>query len=242
MSQYIGIGYKMQVGKTTSAEIIKNIFSSKGISAKVLNFADPLKKFCVEVLGIDSKLVYGDNNAKNTLTKYKWNDLFDEIRVKYSCSRGWKHPSVSDERCSCGTCHSINYKDTLFGFLKTGLMTVREVLQVWGTDINRNGFNQDIWAEAPFYHKHDEKIIILADTRFPNEVDAIKQHGGIIMRMERDCAPKSNHDSEMALDGYTGWNYIIQNNSDIHHLYNKFYEIIMDEIPKLNANNNLWSI
>ncbi len=241
MTQYIGIGHYLQVGKSTSAQIIKNILDSKNISSKIINFADPIKKFCIEVLGIDQKLVYGNNDDKNTLTKYKWNDLFDEVRVKYSCSEGWKHPAAFDSRCPCGTCHSIQYKDTLFGFLKTGFMSVREILQVWGTDINRDGFYPNIWAEAPFNQNYEEKIIIIADMRFPNETAAIKKHNGILIRVERDIAPKSNHISETALDGYTGWNYIVQNNSDLNHLYNKLYEIIMNEIPKMNAQQNLWS-
>lgn len=43
---------------------------------------------------------------------------------------------------------------------------------------------------------------LITDVRFPNEVDAIKNAGGIVLRVDRinNPNPKSNHISETALD------------------------------------------
>jgi hypothetical protein len=50
-------------------------------------FADTLKEFCINVLGLEHSQCYGSDEEKNTLTKYKWEDTphfnlgWDEDRV-----------------------------------------------------------------------------------------------------------------------------------------------------------------
>lgn len=53
---------------------------------------------------------------------------------------------------------------------------------------------------------------IITDVRFPNEVKAIKDKGGIIIRVNRYGMPEGDaHESETALDKYTEWDGIILN-------------------------------
>jgi hypothetical protein len=42
---------------------------------KMYSFADPLKEMCRDILGIDSHLLWGTNDHKNTLTNLKWEDV-----------------------------------------------------------------------------------------------------------------------------------------------------------------------
>ena len=74
--------------------------------------------------------------------------------------------------------------------LKMPHLTPRWVLQYWGTDVCRNNFHNDIWVASVEYKilKSVEDIVI-TDCRFDNEVSAIKNAGGITMRVVRGDQP-----------------------------------------------------
>lgn len=61
---------------------------------------------------------------------------------------------------------------------------------------------------------------IITDTRFPNEAHAVKDRGGIIVRINRPESAiqttevRLKHSSETSLDNYS-FDYIIENDSDI---------------------------
>ena len=92
----------------------------------------------------------------------------------------------------------------------------------------RNGLHPDTWVNALMcdYKKvkdKDEEYShpnwIITDVRFPNEYDAIKSKGGIIIRVNRNESEiiTNKHVSETALDDYN-FDYVINNNSDINNL------------------------
>ena len=70
-------------------------------------------------------------------------------------------------------------------------ITPRWVLQNWGTEVCRQGFHKDIWVasvENKLIKSKDD--IVITDCRFENEVDAIKNAGGITIRVERGDKPE----------------------------------------------------
>lgn len=79
-------------------------------------------------------------------------------------------------------------------------LTAREVMQIVGTDIFRKMKN-DVWAQATLnrINKESPKLAIIADCRFPNEVEAIKKANGIVIKLTRNLY-NSQHSSETALD------------------------------------------
>lgn len=79
-------------------------------------------------------------------------------------------------------------------------LTAREVLQIVGTDMFRK-MQTYVWSNATIRKILNDKpdIAVIADCRFPNEVDAIKRVGGIVIKLTRNPY-NSNHSSEMALD------------------------------------------
>lgn len=79
-------------------------------------------------------------------------------------------------------------------------MTAREVMQYVGTDIFRK-IQQNVWADATINRIKKDRagIALIADCRFPNEVEAIKNAGGIVIKLMRNIY-NSDHDSETALD------------------------------------------
>ena len=96
-------------------------------------------------------------------------------------------------------------------------MTVREFLQKLGTAV-RKEIDPDFWVKALFNTYHNGNVII-ADVRFPNEAEAIKERGGKLIRIERPGAGAGNHISETALDDYKGWDIVIDNVGTLEDLF-----------------------
>jgi len=133
-------------------------------------------------------------------------------------------------------------------------LTPRWVLQQWGTEVCRNGFHNDIWvASVENQLRKAKDNIVITDCRFANEVDAIKNAGGITLRVERgerpewyssaidyNRGPNSNPNwslSKIVLDKYkihaseyssVGLNYdhYIDNNGTIDYLHSQVEKLI----------------
>ena len=69
-------------------------------------------------------------------------------------------------------------------------ITPRKILQEFGTDIMRNNFNENIWLYNLENKLMNSKNVVISDVRFPNEIDLIMQHGGILMEVKRGMAPE----------------------------------------------------
>jgi hypothetical protein len=81
--------------------------------------------------------------------------------------------------------------------------TYRELLQSFGTDYCRK-----MWPDIWIYHWEKNiahvcprcGLILVPDVRFPNELKAIQERGGHVIRLLRTPQPEDNHESETALD------------------------------------------
>lgn len=69
-------------------------------------------------------------------------------------------------------------------------LTPRLILQLWGTEVCRAGFHQDIWIASLERKIEKDKNYVIPDTRFPNEVNLIKKIGGEIWCVKRGPDPK----------------------------------------------------
>lgn len=69
-------------------------------------------------------------------------------------------------------------------------ITPRWVLQYWGTEVCRHSFHNDIWvASLENRVRQATSDIIITDCRFPNEIQAIKNVGGKVIRIKRGAEP-----------------------------------------------------
>ena len=70
-------------------------------------------------------------------------------------------------------------------------ITPRYILQHWGTDVIRNGFHDDIWlASLENRLRSAQDDVVVTDCRFPNEIAAIRDAGGIILQIQRGPLPE----------------------------------------------------
>lgn len=146
-----------------------------------------------------------------------------------------------------------NFEDQEFKKTEMGAMwgmSVREFLQKLGTDGLRDGLHKEVWVNAlmsdykvkkkeggfqrtvksaegipyDFEYEVEYPNWIISDTRFPNEAEAIKEQGGIIVRVNRlqkQYKSVGIHPSETALDN---WDF----DTEIHNT-----RTVDDLIPKV---------
>jgi len=70
-------------------------------------------------------------------------------------------------------------------------LTPRWILQYWGTEVCRHGFHDDIWiASLENRIRKTKDNIVISDVRFPNEIKAIHNAGGIVVRVKRGDDPE----------------------------------------------------
>lgn len=127
-------------------------------------------------------------------------------------------------------------------------LTPRLVLQLWGTEVCRKAFHNDIWiASLENKLRNSKDNIVISDCRFPNEINSIKQSGGRVFWVQRGPLPdwyelaleanrdnpvarqvlseKGIHASETAWVG-TEFDAIINNNGSIEELYNQVKSLV----------------
>jgi hypothetical protein len=69
-------------------------------------------------------------------------------------------------------------------------ITPRYVLQYWGTEVVRKGFHDDMWvASLENRLRSSTDDIVITDCRFPNEIKAIRNAGGKVVRIKRGLEP-----------------------------------------------------
>ena len=96
--------------------------------------------------------------------------------------------------------------------------TVRELLQGIGQGL-RDTIDPNLWVKILFANTKGWSNYIIADVRYPNELEAIKERNGILLRIDRKGAGAGNHSSETALDDYKEWDVHIENNNSIEDLF-----------------------
>ena len=107
-------------------------------------------------------------------------------------------------------------------------LTPRLLLQLLGTECGRKIIHPNIWVNSLMRDYNSSKWLI-SDVRFPNELEAIKMHTNKLIRVVRTFEHEDNHLSEVALDYYNDWDYVINNDGSIDNLIFKVKEIMIKE-------------
>lgn len=103
----------------------------------------------------------------------------------------------------------------------TESLTPRILLQKLGTECGREIIHNNIWVNSLMADYNPTLNWIVTDVRFPNEAQAIKNHGGYLIRVNRNTGLTSEHPSETALDNYDGFDLIIDNNGSLEEYQEK---------------------
>ena len=208
----IGISGHINSGKDLAGTLLQKKYSRQNFQIK--KFADKLKERIAYTWNI-SRESLEDREFKDMLSPLgiSWRELMQREGVKMreidpdywvkalfsEFNSYWNDPSPIE-----GNNYKINS------------------LRNMGEDVFGITYNNGI-SEAEVYKNeiiHPKWII--TDVRFPNEAISIKERNGTLIRINRPSLEKDTHISETALDDYTDWDYVIENNSTLKNFIQKF--------------------
>ena len=196
--QIIGFVGKKGVGKNFVASLLEKILKENGNTyVALVAFADPIKKYLEEVLGIDHKLLYGNDTDKEKNTQYLWKNVNPSIRKKFGNPKG--------------------------------RISVRQALQMWGNELNREIWGKDIWVNTlerqintwKSYNSYKDELnncpdyVLITDIRFSNEAQIVHKVGGKLWLIDghqrTQNKKKDTHASENNVDLIKNLDYTIYN-------------------------------
>lgn len=231
----IGLSAQLQNGKDTVASLIMKLTSKEyggylGSNWSTRRFAGKLKQMTAILLGCSVDDLE-DINYKNSELPDEWNrwTMIDPGLVGSMGENdiGKVCPYFSTEQ---EVYDYINEKDW---FWLKGLkatcekMTPRKILQLLGTEGGRDVIHPNIWVNATLGDITDKDYVIITDARFPNEVVGIKKKKGIVVRIIRPSViSDSTHPSEISLNDFKDWDYVIVNDGTIEELEIKVKEML----------------
>lgn len=163
-------------------------------------FATPLKKFCMEALGLTHDQCYGPDIIRESLTPYRWKDIDPEIRESFS---------AKDEFLTARQVLQI---------VGTNLLRNKFYKKIWAEAAIRAAVSSSA------------ATCIFTDGRFVNEIEAVKDVRKFDQRFEkilnirvyRETKLTDSHESETALDIYD----LIPNQRKIEvHQYGQLMEL-----------------
>jgi hypothetical protein len=155
---------------------------------------------------------------KHGFTRVSFADSIREALVKLN-------PSIDVDGYSMKLAHAVH----ILGWerLKEVSQDIRGLMQRMGTEVGREMFGENVWAEVAFRAIKPDARVVISDLRYPNEAAAITSASGEIWRIERPgVGPANSHASETALDTYN-FPIKITNDGTIEDLY-KTVDSVLD--------------
>lgn len=211
-------GYKNS-GKDTSAEMLRYLLNSPKIfhkycwfkllkklytkPYKIVSFAQPLKNTLAILLNIN-------------VAKFNDRDFKEHVYIKLPELVITKSPkkTISEKRFE--KCISNND----FSFIQTTYLSVRQLLQVFGTEIMRNFLGDTLWINSTL---KTSPPIIISDLRFKIEYEEIKNKNGLCIFINNPNTKPGHHASEKEVSELVSNNkfdYIIDNKGSLEDLFN----------------------
>lgn len=186
----------------------------------IIHFADKLKDDIAAFCNIDRKLLDRQDIKEENYYNFK---------------TGIVSTNIKDVDVVIDDIDEFDYDNLaslLFLYNNNISIKIRVLLQYYGTNIIRNHF----WKEAfirytinkAFDIRNSKGQCIIADARFDNECEAIKQCGGMIIRIDRKSS-NNNHDShESEQITINEDDYVIDNTGTLVGLFYKVLKFVTD--------------
>lgn len=244
-SYIIGIAGKKNSGKDTVASMINYIFA-KGITAatyrdwllckesydatykhRIIHFADALKD-CLSIIYHIPRQYFDDREYKDNMYynlrtgEFIHKDKIPQREYYYFVINNddIKHSSIREQ---------IETYNELFP-----LITLRTLMQYFGTNLCRECLQSDIWIKATMAKASDiclaNRLCIIPDVRFTNEATAIQTktpflYGGVIMVRHDNNSSNDDIDYHSSEIVTFSTDYSITNNGTLMDLFYKVIEI-----------------
>jgi hypothetical protein len=170
------------------------------------------------IVGISGKIGSGKDTLADLIVKNNYNFKKKSFAFKLKIigmTLTGAHPESSDWFTQEG-------KNV---YLSDWNMTIGEFQQKLGTEAIRTGLHTNAWVISLFADLDPDCKWLITDMRFKNEAQAVKEKGGVLVRINGDPAKTRanskrnlNHPSETDLDDFKDWDMVINNNGTIEQL------------------------
>lgn len=192
--------------------IYKNFRKWVSPKYKRLAFADPLKRMLAVLLNVP---VSKFNNRH-----FKEDCVINIPTLDYSLSAFNEESDVlSDSKFN-------KLVKNLDSSLTQSNLTVRQLMQYFGTEICQKYFGRNVWINSTL--KHANKPTIISDLRFKAEYNAVKERNGFVIYVDRPGCEFGQHASEREMEELLNSNkydLVIHNDGSAKDLFNKIKEL-----------------
>lgn len=234
MGLLIGIAGKKQHGKDSVATMIQVIDSlSNGITHPDQVILEPW-----EYVSLNKDAL---PNTNFQIRKFA-DSLKDMICVLLKCTRReledpiFKETPLGEEWWAVKESTGLTPYSDFFEKAKQNIpeeaiikTTPRLLLQSIGTQWGRMMINPNIWVLSTLRKWNDNQNWIITDVRFPNEAEAIKERGGVLIKVERPGMKNNDpHPSENALNDYSDFDYFVLNDEGLEEMQEQVELICTD--------------
>lgn len=246
---YIGLNGLAGSGKDTVAKMLKAIlvkdwdniedckafyneyFSQPNCSATFTNnnpykfrvyaiaFADQLKYICASIFGIPVDRFY--NNKSNAWICINKDFQYTEVRPDnvISCEEYYYN------------CSEYKHSDTKY------YLSLRDILVYIGTYVLQQDVNKDVFTNivqntitSIASNNRELKYVIITDIRFLHELDYVKKHHGITIKISNPKVEALNNIAEHDLDDEDSYTYTIDNDGTYDELFQQIWDLVHSEL------------
>lgn len=220
------IHYIMAVG-VTAANMdgweIYNKSPKDELDVPTLHFADKIKDDLSLILNIN-RSCFDDSKYKDELYyHFRTGSFITEKNVKFG-----NIFLITNEILNNVTLAQIRleYKDDC-------VIKLRTLMQYYGTEVMRNHIGKEVWVNSTInkaiQHRDYYGYAVIADVRFVNEWQAVRNVGGKIVHVVRGrLEDKVEHSSEYITSSSS--DYEIENNGNLMGLFYKVLEFVKEEM------------
>ena len=214
----IGISGKIGSGKDTVGNIIQMLTQGIDSNTQITEYVNG-----TNITGFDYQIKKFADTIKDTVCMWigcTREQLEDQEFKQKELGEEWWY-CVADDGSYIPYEQNL-HKNKVVNLVK---LTPRKLLQLLGTECGRQIIHPNIWVNSLFADYKKDSNWIITDVRFTNEAQAIKDKGGIMIRINRPLYRLDDqHPSETALDNYN-FDYVIENEGNIDELVQKIKQL-----------------
>ena len=168
----------------------------------------------MKIIGLGHYSRTGKDTFANALVQDITNRSGGKTRIK-KIPFAWKLKDICHQLYAWDGLREAEFYDTTEGekFRDIKLPTIGKTpVEIWvamGTPAVREQVYSDTWIDYLLKSALGLDVLVIPDVRFPNEVAAIRQMGGTLIKVVRPGYGPRPTVADRALIGWTGWDYVI---------------------------------
>jgi len=189
----------------------------KGSNAQVicLAFADQLKFICSDIFGIDLRCFH-----------------FNKSTAWICINKGFEYTEVRPDNVI--SCEEYYYNLEQYKASETKYwMSLRDILVYIGTYVLQQDLNRQVFVntvsnkiKSSILSNPNIKYAIITDVRFLHELEYIRNHNGITIKIIRNSIQQLDNIAEHDLDEEDSYDFIIENNGSYDDLFKQVWDLV----------------